>query len=139
MFSPRRTRENGTCFDQLVLRQAVEVRKRADEPAVPKQPDRLLADALDVGDPHPVDQGLEPTRGAGPVRAPVHNLAFGLDDVRAAKRALLRHPKALRPRLVLARGTDDLRNHVPSPLDDDDVSFADLLPVDVLLVVEGRP
>ena len=39
---------------------------------------------------------------------------------------------------MLARRADDLRNHVAGPLDDDDVALADLLAVDVLLVVERR-
>ena len=48
------------------------------------------------------------------------------------------HPEGLGPGLVVACRADDLRNHVARPLDDDDVSLADLLSVDVLLVVERR-
>jgi hypothetical protein len=39
---------------------------------------------------------------------------------------------------VRAGGPDDLRDDVSGALDDDVVAFADLLAVDVFLVVEGR-
>ena len=66
---------------QLLLRQPVELRQRADEARVPEPAHRLLADALDVrGRLHPVDQRLEPARRTGAVRAAVHRLALRLDD-----------------------------------------------------------
>src|SRR4029453_11913685 len=79
-----------------------------------------------------------PARRAGAVRAPVHHLAFRLDDVRPAQRALLRHPELLGAGPMRAGGADDLWDHVPRPLDDHVVALADLLAVDVLLVVERR-
>ena len=127
-------------LEQLLLRQPVEVRQRADEPELPEPPHQLLADAFDVGRAlDPVDQGLEPARGTRAVRAAVHRLALGLDDVCPAKRALLRHLERLRAGLVLAGGTDDLRDHVAGALDDHAVALADVLAVDVVLVVERRP
>src|SRR5205085_3348857 len=96
-------------------------------------------DALDVGRRlHPVDQGFEPARRTRAARAAVHRLTFRLDDARTAERALLRHLERLRAGLVLARGADDLRDHVTRTLDDHDVALADVLAVDVLLVVQRR-
>src|SRR6266550_2709517 len=47
-------------FQQLLLRQPVEVRDRAYEPEVPQPAHELLADTFDVGGSlHPVDQRLE--------------------------------------------------------------------------------
>jgi hypothetical protein len=68
----------------------------------------------------------------------VHDLALGLDNVGAAERALLRHPEALRALPVRACRADDLRDDITRPLNDDVVPLADLLAVDVLLVVESR-
>src|SRR5215212_9360357 len=68
----------------------------------------------------------------------MHRFALRLDDAGAAERTLLRHLEGLRARLVLAGGTDDLRDHVARTLNDDDVAFADLLAVDVLFVVQRR-
>src|SRR5205085_10348171 len=100
----------------------------------------LLADALDVhGRGDPVDQRLEAARGTGSVGAAMHHLALRLDDVGATKRALCRHFERLRPTPVRAGRPDDLRDHVAGALDDDDVALADLLAVDVLLVVQRRP
>ena len=73
---------------QLLLRQPVEVGHRGDDPLAPQPADRLLADAVDV--PDPVDERLEAARLALRVRAAVHRLALGLDDLCPAKRALLR-------------------------------------------------
>ena len=93
---------------------------------------------MSAGRHHPVDQRLEAARRARPVRAAVHRLALRLDDLDAAERAVRRHPERLRPGPVRARGADDLRDHVAGALDDHVVARADLLAVDVLLVVEGR-
>src|SRR3954447_667991 len=68
----------------------------------------------------------------------MHGLAFRLHDAGAAERALLRHLERLRAGLVLAGRTDDLRDDVARALHDDHVAFADVLAVDVLLVVQGR-
>src|SRR5204863_3028796 len=86
----------------------------------------------------PVDQRLEPTGRTRAIRTAVHRLALGLDDLHAAERAFLRHLERLRARLVLPGGPDDLRDHVARALHDDDVALADVLAVDVLLVVERR-
>ena len=51
-------------------------------------------------------------------------------------RVLLRHPERLRPLRVRQHRADDLRDHVAGALDDDRVALADVLAVDVLLVVE---
>src|SRR3954454_19284087 len=70
----------------------------------------------------------------------MHDLALRLDHLGVAERAALRHPELLRSGLVHAAGRpDDLGDDVARALDDDDVALADLLAVDVLLVVEGRP
>ena len=68
----------------------------------------------------------------------MHHLAFRLHDPHAAQRALLGHPERLRPCRVRQDRADHLRDHVARALDDHHVSFADVLPVDVVLVVEGR-
>src|SRR5207237_3099385 len=115
-----------------------EARQRTDEAVLPEDTDRLLADAVDVGDRSPVDQGLEATGGAGAVRAAVHRLALGLHHFEAAERAVRRHPELLRTAPMRPRRTDDLRNDVACALDDDVVALADLLAVDVLFVVQRR-
>ena len=86
----------------------------------------------------PVVQRLQAARGTGSVRAAVHYLARGLHDHRVAERAALRHAPRLRSGLVLARRPDDLRDHVAGALHDHEVALADVLPRDVLLVVECR-
>src|SRR6185437_10712168 len=111
----------------------------AYKPEIPESAYRLLADAFDVrGSLHPVDQRLEPTRRAGAVGAAVHGLALRLDDVRAAERALLRHLEGLRALDVRKNRADDLRDHVTGTLDDHVVALADVLAVDVFLVVQRR-
>ena len=47
--------------------------------------------------------------------------------------------KGFVPRGAPAPAADDLWDHVPGPLHDRRVALADVLPVDVLLVVERRP
>src|SRR5581483_3780518 len=114
--------------------------QRPYETGLPETPHRLLAHAVDVrSGHHPVVQRLEPAGGTRPVRAAVHRLALGLHDVRAAQRALCRHPELLRALAVPAGGADDLGDDVARPLHDDVVALADLLAVDVLLVVQRRP
>ena len=126
-------------LEQLLLGQPVELGQRADEAEVPEPAHELLADAVDVGGGlHPVDQRLEPARRAGAVRAAVHRLALGLDDLRAAERAVRRHRERLRALAVRPGRPDDLRDHVAGALDDHVVALADLLAVDVLLVVQRR-
>ena len=74
---------------ELLGRQPVEVGHRAQQPELPEPAHELLADALDVHRrAHPVDQRLEPARGARAVRAAVHHLALGLHDLGAAERAV---------------------------------------------------
>src|SRR3954452_4634671 len=68
----------------------------------------------------------------------MHGLAFRLHDAGTAERALPRHLERLRAGLVLACRTDDLRDDVARALHDDDVAFADVLAVDVLLIVQRR-
>src|SRR5207247_3553462 len=110
-----------------------------NEAELPEPAHQLLADAFDVGRPlDPVDQRLEPPRRAGAVRAAVHRLAFGLDDVFPAKRALFWHPEGLRSLRVATRRPHDLRDHVAGSLDDHEVALADVLAGDVLLVVPRR-
>src|SRR5207302_1036174 len=72
----------------------------------------------------------------GPIRAAVHRFALGLPDLGAAERAVLRHLERLRAAAVRPRRPDDLGNHVACALDDDVVALANVLAVDVLLVVE---
>src|SRR5262249_7649751 len=93
--SGRRDLPEALELEQLLLRQAVKAWQRADEALLPQDADRLLADAVDVGDSGPVDQRLEAARRAGAVRAAVHRLAFRLHDRRAAQRAVRRHPELL--------------------------------------------
>src|SRR5262249_34053545 len=124
-------------LQQLLLRQTVKLRDGAHEPELPELPPGLLADASDIGRGlDPVDQRLEPARRTRLVRTAVHRLALWLDDVRAAQGALFRHLERLRAGLVLARRADDLRDDVPGALHDDDVALADVLAVDVLLIVQ---
>ena len=124
---------------ELLRREPVQVRHRPEKALVPELPHELLADALDVHRGlHPVDERLEATRRARPVRAAVHDLALRLHDLRAAERAVLRHPERPRARRVREHGTDHLRDHVAGALDDHGVSLADVLPPDVVLVVERR-
>src|SRR5215469_5185754 len=72
--SGRRDLPEALELEQLLLRQAVKAWQRADEALLPQDADRLLADAVDVGDSGPVDQRLEAARRAGAVRAAVHRL-----------------------------------------------------------------
>ena len=124
---------------ELLRGEPVEVRQRADDPLVPELLDRASADVLDVERrPDPVVQRLQAARRARAVRAAVHDLALGPHDLRRAERAALRHPPRLRARLVLARGPDDLRDHVTGALDDHEVADADVLAPDVVLVVQRR-
>src|SRR5207248_9876085 len=75
-------------LEELLLREPVELRERADEPELPQPPDRLLPNAVDVARPlHPGDERLQAARGAGAVGTPVHRLALRLDDLRVAERA----------------------------------------------------
>ena len=85
-----------------------------------------------------MNQGLEPAGRAGAVRAAVLHLALRLDDLDAAERAVRRHLPHDGAGPVLSGRTDDLRDHVPRPLHDDEVTFADVLAVDVLLIVQRR-
>src|SRR6185312_4441425 len=121
---------------QLFLRQPVAVRQRGDDPRAPEPANRLLADAVDV--PDPVDERLEPARLALRVRTAVHRPAFGPDDLRAAERAVLRHAEPAGALRMREHRPDDLRDHVARALDDDGVPDADVLAVDVVLVVERR-
>ncbi len=124
---------------ELLLRQPVEIGHRAEQGEIPEPPHELLADALDVHrGADPVDQRLEPARRAGTVGTAVHHLPLGLHDLVLAERAVRGHPELLRAAPVLAGRPDDLRNHVPGPLHDHEVALADLLAVDVLLVVQRR-
>src|SRR5439155_2857627 len=124
---------------QLLPGQPVQLRHGAHKTEIPQAANGLLAHALDVrGRLHPVDQRLEPAGRTRAIRTTVHRFALGLDDVHFAERAFLRHLERLRARLVLAGGPDDLRDHVARALHDDDVALADVLAVDVLLVVQGR-
>src|SRR5512133_427193 len=95
------------------------------------------ADPLDVSSGlHPVDQRLEPAGRTGAVWTPVHRLALRLDDVNATQWALLRHLERLRPLRVWQHRSDDLRDDVTGALDDHVVALADVLAVDVFLVVQ---
>src|SRR4029079_3828525 len=124
-------------LEQLLLAEAVEVGQRADERLLPQRPDGLLPDAVDVGRPFdPGDQRLEAARRTGPVRAAVHRLALRLHDLRAAERAVGRHPELLGAAAVRPGRADDLRDDVAGPLDDHVVAHADAPAVDVLLVVQ---
>ena len=62
----------------------------------------------------------------------------GFTMSRAAERALLRHLEGPRTAAMLARRADDLRDDVAGALDDHVVALADVLAVDVLLVVQRR-
>ena len=62
----------------------------------------------------------------------------GFTTCDAAERAVGRHLPGHRARPVLACRPDDLRDHVAGPLHDHEVALADVLAVDVLLVVERR-
>ena len=124
---------------ELLGGQPVEVRHRAQEPFAPEPPDELLADAVDVHcRPDPVDERLETTGRAGPVRTAMHRLALGLLDRRAAERALRGHPERPGTPGMREHRSDDLRDHVSGSLDDHGVPLANVLAVDVLLVVERR-
>ena len=63
----------------------------------------------------------------------------GLTTGDAAERAVLGHPERLVPAACGQHGPDDLRDHVAGALDDHQVALADVLAVDVLLVVQRRP
>ena len=68
----------------------------------------------------------------------MHHLTLGPHDLGLAQRTALWHPPRFRPGLVLTRRADDLRDHVAGPLHDDEVSLADVLAADVVLVVQRR-
>jgi len=71
-------------------------------------------------------------------RAPVHHLTLGLHDLDAAEGAVRRHRERLRAAPMPPGRPDDLRDHVARALHDHVVALADVLAVDVLLVVERR-
>ena len=126
-------------LEELLLREAVEVGQRPDEALLPEDADRLLADAVDVGDARPVDERLEAAGRACAVRAAVHRLALGLDDSDPHNGQCLGIRNSFVPRWCCPGRPDDLRDDVAGALDDDVVAGADAFAVDVLLVVERRP
>ena len=79
---------------------------------------------------------LDRARGVG---AAVHGLRLRLDHLGATNRAPLRHLKHfLLAGAPFHNGADHLGNHVPGPFNNHPVADADILPVDVLFIVEGR-
>ena len=133
---PRRDLGVAIELHQLLFGQPVEVGHRRDDPLAPEPADRLLAHAVDV--PDPVDERLETARLAPRIGAAVHRLALGLDDLFPAQRAFFGHLEPLRPAPVREHRTDNLWDHIARALDDHVVALADVLAVDVLLVVERR-
>src|SRR5918998_1486475 len=85
----------------------------------------------------PVDDVLERLRWAAGVDAARDRLALGPRDRLPADRAMRGHPERVIVAVaVLGDGADDLRDHVPSPLDDDGVADEDALLLQVVLVVQ---
>src|SRR5215471_4409313 len=84
-------------------------------------------------------QRLADDRRAGGVDAARRYLALLADDGVAADRAARRHRERRRAgRALLEQHANDLRDHVAALLDDDRVADADVLPREVLVVVERR-
>ena len=115
----------------------------AGEVASEQLRDELLPEALDVhrGLRHEMADAFEPLRGAGRVDAAVGRRALVPHDF-AVTRGAERGHLELRPPLpvlvpLLVR-PDDLRDNLPRALDDDVVSDADVLPADIVLVMERR-
>ena len=68
----------------------------------------------------------------------MHRLAFRLHDLGATKWAICRHFEGLRPSRMRWHRADHLRDDVAGALDDHGVALANVLAVDVLLVVQRR-
>ena len=127
--------------NELLARQPVDVRVVPDEPLVQQDGHQPLSESLDVHRPSR-DEVLEPLVALGLARgvhAPVHGLALLADDGRAADRAVRRHLEGnLGTGAPFHDRPDHLRDDLAGTLDDDVVADADVLPPDVVLVVEGR-
>ena len=158
---PNSTRPNGRCRDasieaidvlrralleaveleQLLGRQRVEIGRAAHEPELPEARHQLLAHAVDVerAARDEVAQALEAAARAVRVDAAVHGLALEAHDLAAAGRAVVGHAElalaAVAPR---QHGPDHLRDHVAGALRRSRVADADVLELDVVLVVQRR-
>ena len=119
----------------------VEVGDVAHETAVHELLDELLAETLDV---HGAARAEEPELllqlgRAVEADAAVGDLALGTFDLGPADRARGRHPEALLvARPALGHDLHDVRDHVAGALEEHRVPDADVLPLDLVHVVERR-
>ena len=120
--------------------EAEDVARLADQPVVPEGGDVLLAEPLDVEAMarHKVPEPLDGLRGADqPAGAAPRDLAGLAHREAAADRAMI--GKLVRHRLLRAaieHDRDDLRDHITGALHDDGVADADVLALDLVLVVQ---
>ena len=158
MFRPKSTRRNGICFDasiapiafeaeisreavelqELLLGQAVELRQRAHEAESHRRRTSCS--------PTPSMSAAACTQLISDSRPREGHARFGQRCIASPsglttavpQSGHARHPERLRAATVLAGRPDDLRDHVAGALHDHVVALADLLAVDVLLVVQRR-
>ena len=127
---------------QLLRGDGVDVPRVLHPPQVDEEDSGLVSERLDVHGSAGGERG-EPLdvlrRAAALVRTPpVGLLGLELDQGRAARVAFLGEPPGPRAWGTLGQdGADDLGDHVAGPADDDGVLLADVLPLHLLLVVQG--
>src|SRR5580700_6584218 len=121
--------------------EAEDVARLADQPVLPESSDVLLAEPLDIEAMarHEMPQPLDRLRGAyQPAGAAPRHLARLAHREAAADRAvvgeLVAHGVLRTP---VEHDGDDLRDHVAGALHNDGVADADVLTLDLVLVVQG--
>src|SRR5262245_25016120 len=127
--------------DEVRLLQVVEIGEVPDEPFLDQLLDQLLAEALDVHCTAGAEEAdrLPELRRAREPDAAVGDLALRAHDVGAADRTGRRHPEApLVPRTPFGHDLHDVGDDVARALEQDRVPDADVLPLDLVHVVERR-
>ena len=124
---------------QIVDRQCVEVTRTPYELELVEAVDELLANAVDIhrAARDEVLDALDIATRAARVDAEVLRVLLVLDHRLAARGTVGWHLEdRLVARSILEHGADHLRDHVAGALHDDGVADADVLAVDVFLVVQ---
>ena len=130
----------GAGGQRVGVQPVVEVGHVRDEPRRDELADELVAQAVDVHRlaADPVAQALVGLRGAVDRDAAVGDLALLAHDGTAAAGATVGHAELGRVGgTQLEHGSHDLGNDVAGLVDDDRVAHADVLALDLVLVVQG--